>query len=261
MASDSRVPDDPLLSDLSPTTRFSERAADYVRHRPGYPAAAIDAILRGLGDPVGLVAADVGAGTGIASRLLAERGLRVLAIEPNAEMRAAAAPHPGIEWRDGTGEATGLPDASVALVMCAQAFHWLHAARALAEFRRVLEPGGRLALMWNNRDRDDPFTRAYIEAVHAVNGEHPAERRAFDPACIEAEGGFTPVRLERFANAQELDREGLMGRALSASYVPRTGAAHETLERLLGELFESRRDARGLVTMRYVTQVWLAERQ
>ena len=91
MASDppGRVPDDPLLSDLSPTTRFSGRAADYVRHRPGYPAAAIAAVLRGLGDPVRLVAADVGAGTGISSRLLAERGVRVLAIEPNAEMRAA----------------------------------------------------------------------------------------------------------------------------------------------------------------------------
>ena len=263
MASDppGRVPDDPLLSDLSPTTRFSGRAADYVRHRPGYPAAAIAAVLRGLGDPVRLVAADVGAGTGISSRLLAERGVRVLAIEPNAEMRAAAAPHSGSDWRAGTAEATGLPDASLGLLLCAQAFHWFHAARALAEFRRVLEPGGRLALMWNNRDRDDPLTRAYIEAVHAVHGEHPAERRGFDPACVAADGGFGPVRLERFVNAQELDREGLLGRALSASYVPREGAAHATLERLLGELFEARRNARGLVTMRYVTQVWLAERR
>lgn len=84
-------PDDP-----DPTRRFSDRADAYARFRPSYPASAIDAILAGLAPPATLEAADVGAGTGIASRLLGDRGVRVAAVEPNAAMRAAAAPHPRV---------------------------------------------------------------------------------------------------------------------------------------------------------------------
>ena len=175
------------FGDLNPTGRFSDHAEDYRRYRPDYPAAALNAILEGLGDPAELEAADVGAGTGIASRQLAAHGVRVLAVEPNAEMRAAAIPHPGIEWRAGTAEATGLDSGIVGLVLCAQAFHWFRAQQALAEFSRILRPGGRLALMWNSRDRADPLTRAYVEAIHAVNGEHPVEQMAFEPASIAAE--------------------------------------------------------------------------
>src|SRR5262245_30605191 len=95
------------LHEMRPTERFEDRAADYSRFRPSYPAAAIDAAFAGLGAPPTLVAADVGAGTGISSRLLASRGARVIAIEPNAKMRAAAGPHPFVEWRDGRAEALG----------------------------------------------------------------------------------------------------------------------------------------------------------
>src|SRR5205085_9077451 len=77
----------PQPSGLDSVGRFSDRAADYVKFRPTYPAAAADAILAGL-EPAGkLVAADVGAGTGISARLLAERGVRVVAVEPGSAMR------------------------------------------------------------------------------------------------------------------------------------------------------------------------------
>jgi len=249
------------LFEMNPTGRFSDRAADYTRHRPDYPAAAFDAMLDGLGEPASITAADVGAGTGISSRQLASRGVRVLAIEPNAEMRSAADGAAGVEWRDGTAERTGLADTSVALVLCAQAFHWFRAGEALAEFHRVLVPGGRLALMWNTRDRADPLTRGYVEAIHAVNGEHPAEMRPFDHGGIEAGGRFEPARLVRVPNAQRLDRDGLIGRAASASYVPREGAAFEQLVRLLSDVWARHRDAAGLVTMRYETRLWLATRR
>ncbi|MGH2570868.1 MAG: class I SAM-dependent methyltransferase, partial [bacterium] len=137
---------DPPLHDLDPRGRFTDRAADYVRYRPDYPAAAIDHVLNGLGDPSRLTAADVGAGTGISSRLLAERGTRAVAIEPNAAMRAAAEPHPRVEWRDGTAEDTRLAAASMDLVLCAQAFHWFRQEEAVAEFARVLRPRGRLVV-------------------------------------------------------------------------------------------------------------------
>jgi SAM-dependent methyltransferase len=251
---------DPPLHELDPTRRFSDRAADYVRYRPSYPEAAVECVLAGLGDPHSLRAADVGAGTGISSRLIAERGVRVLAIEPNAEMRAATQPHARIEWCDGTGEATGLEAASVDLVLCAQAFHWFRQSEAIAEFHRVLRRDGRLALMWNSRSRTDPLTAGYIEAIHAVNGEDAAELRPFDPGVVSATGLFTPAELHTFDQTQELDRAGLIGRSTSASYVPRGGPRYARLVELLDALFERYHDARGLVVMRYVTKVHLARR-
>ena len=187
----------PMLHDLNPTGRFSDRAADYVKYRPCYPEGAVAAMLAHLGDPVRLRAADVGAGTGIS-------------------------------------------------------------ARQLAEFRRILKPHGRLAIMWDGRDPADPLTRDYVEAIHAVNGEHPAELREFDPAVVNAAGHFTPARPETFEHAQELDRDGLIGRATSASYVPREGKSYATLVRLLAELYERHRDAHGQVRMKYLTQLFLA---
>jgi SAM-dependent methyltransferase len=252
---------EPPLHELDPTGRFSDRAAEYVRYRPGYPTAAIDALLQGLAPPVMLTAADVGAGTGISARALAERGVSVYAIEPNRAMREAAAPHIRVSWQAGTAEATGLPDAAVDLALAAQAFHWFQVSQALAEFRRVLRPAARLALMWNSRDRSDPATREYVEAIHEVNGEHPAERRPFNPAALtEADRFSFPVKLE-FRHAQELDRDGLIGRATSASYVPREGKAYAELTRLLAKLFERHRDDRGLVTLHYVTELHLSTRR
>ena len=81
---------------MDSVTRFDDRASDYVRYRPSYPVAAIDWILEGVGPPATLVAADVGAGTGISARLLGDRGVRVLAIEPGVKMRGAAAAHPRV---------------------------------------------------------------------------------------------------------------------------------------------------------------------
>jgi len=250
----------PALHELDPTGRFSDQAADYVRFRPDYPAAAIDCILEGLADARGLAAADVGAGTGISARQLADRGLEVIAVEPNAAMRSAAQPHPRVTWRDGTAEATGLEPGSVDLVTCAQAFHWFRQPESIAEFHRVLRPRGRLALMWNTRSQTDPLSLGYIEAIRDAGGEHPAERRPFDPGVVSADGWFEPARLRRFDHAQELDLPGLVGRATSASYVARQGESFERLVALLEALHERHRDARGLVTVRYVTEVWCAER-
>ncbi len=253
-------PDPPALHEMDPTGRFSDRAEEYVRYRPDYPTAAIDHILEGFGHPAQWVAADVGAGTGISSRQLADRGLEVIAIEPNEAMRAAAAPHPRVVWRQGTAEGTGMAPESVDLVVCAQAFHWFRQREAIAEFHRVLRPRGRVALLWNTRSRTDPLTRGYIEAIRAVNGEHPAETRAFDPNVVSADGWFTPAELQKFDHTQTLDRAGLLGRSVSASYVPKEGEPFDRLVRMLDALYERHRDSHGFVTLRYVTEVWRAER-
>jgi SAM-dependent methyltransferase len=253
---------DAELHTMDPTGRFTSRAADYVRFRPDYPAAAIEAVLEGLASPV--TAADIGAGTGISARALAERGARVVAIEPNAAMRAAAELHEGITWSGAAAEETGLADASVALVLCAQAFHWFRHAEALAEFARVLVPGGRLALLWNSRDHCDAVTRGYIEAIHAVGGEHAAERRFAEPGALERvlarERRLRMGDALEFPHLQPLDAAGLLGRATSASYVPKEGAALAELTGRLQRLHAAHADASGLVRMRYVTRLWRLER-
>ncbi len=247
--------------ELDPTGRFSDRAADYVKYRPSYPPETIGAVLEGLGRPAGLIAADVGAGTGISARLLAERGVRVIAVEPNAAMREAGAAdrNRSIEWRDGTAEATGLGSGSVDLVTAFQAFHWFRPSEALREFARVLRPGGRLGLVWNQRSRTDPFTSAYRDAVIEVGGESAAERMEFDPEVVAASRLFPPVRRREFSNTQELDLPGLIGRARSASYVPKDGPGWDQLARALRGLHQRFADSGGRVTMIYITQVYLSE--
>ena len=240
--------------------RFSDRAADYIRYRPTYPAEAVHTILEGLGPPLRLVAADVGAGTGISARLLGERGARVIAVEPGEAMRRAAAPHPNVAWVAGRAEATGLCSQAVDLVLCAQSFHWFRTTDALSEFARILKERGRLAITWNHRSASDPLTAGYQQAIVDVGGEGTAESRTFDPDVIAASGLFSSPERKSFPNFQRLDLAGLIGRARSASYVPKSGAAGERLLGLLRALHERYADESGFVTLVYDTEVFCSTR-
>jgi SAM-dependent methyltransferase len=246
--------------DLDTVARFNDRADDYIRYRPGYPPEAVDAILDGLGPPDQLIAADVGAGTGISARLLGDRGVRVVAIEPGEVMRRAATPHPTVSWVAGRAEATGLRSQSVHLVLCAQSFHWFRTADTLAEFARILRDRGRLAIVWNRRSRSDPLTAGYRQAIVDVGGEIADESRAFNPAVISDSGLFSSPARQAFPNFQRLDLAGLIGRAKSASYVPKTGPAGERLVDLLRALHERHADGSGRVKLLYETEVFRSTR-
>jgi SAM-dependent methyltransferase len=254
----------PLLSplhNLDPTTRFTDRADDYAKFRPTYPPEAISFILSQFAPraPEELTAADIGAGTGISSRLLADQGVRVAAVEPNAAMREAAEPHPRVDFRPGTAEATGLKDASIDLVLCAQAFHWFDYAKALPELRRILSPRGRLILMWNDRDPRDPLTAEYGKLILEASGFHPAAKDRSDSASVlDATPLFTPPRVHSFPSEQPLTLEGLIGRATSASYCPKEGPKLDTLIEGLTDLHRLFADLKGLVRMVYATRVYVA---
>lgn len=253
---------DKPLHEHAPTTHFSDRADDYAKHRPTYPQDAIDAVISLL-PPGNAVLADIGAGTGISSRQLADRGgdrLRVLAIEPNAPMRAAAQPHPRVSWLDGTAEATGLSAASVHAVVCAQAFHWFRHDEALAEFHRILAPGGVVCLLWNDRDETHRLTDAYGRAVVEASGYHPAAQRVDYNQPLKNSPLFQGFSHRRSVNDQALDLAGFLGRARSASYCPREGPAWERLAAHLTEMHASHADAAGLVRLRYVASLYWARR-
>jgi ubiquinone/menaquinone biosynthesis C-methylase UbiE len=114
-------------------------AADVYRHgRPGYPQALIGSIVPRAARRV----LDLGAGTGKLTSLLVETGIEVVAVEPDAAMRAQlAAAVPGATIRAGTAERIPLPDGSVDAVVVAQAWHWFDASAAVPEIARVLTPG------------------------------------------------------------------------------------------------------------------------
>ncbi len=248
-----------------PTRRFTGLAAPYAQFRPSYPDAAVDFVLDRCGLRTGSVLADVGCGTGISSRLFASRGLRVIGVEPNAEMREAAVRVPSArgvppEYREGRAEATGLPTASAEAVVAAQAFHWFDPAAALPEFHRILRRGGWLILMWNTRDEEDPFTAEYGRLVWSLTDRSRTDAiREGSPAALRATRLFDASEPVFFPNEQRLDRDGLLGRAFSASYAPRDPERREAYEAALRELFRTWA-ASDEVVLRYRTEVHLARR-
>jgi len=135
---------------------FTGLACDYAKFRPGYAPQVAAAILNYVGcHASGMDAADVGAGTGIWTRVLAGRGLRsVTAVEPNDDMREQgmeSSRGTGIVWRKGAAEDTGLPGGSVDLVSMASSLHWADFDRACDEFHRILRPNGVFVALWNPR--------------------------------------------------------------------------------------------------------------
>jgi SAM-dependent methyltransferase len=208
------------VSDLHPATRGFAAADVYERGRPGYPDAAVARIVGRLGLRPGVTVLDLAAGTGKLTRLLVPSRATVVAVEPIAEMRAELEQRvPGVSVLAGTAEQIPLADGSVDAVTVASAFHWFDAERALREIRRVLVPGGGLALVWNARDERSALQQALSELMAPLRGDAP-ERADRDWRSLLAESGLYD-RTERllFAHEQLVDEDGLVARVLSVSFV------------------------------------------
>ena len=231
---------------------FARSAAAYERGRPGYPEAAIRHVVAQL--PPRAVVLDLAAGTGKLTRPLLEAGLRVVAVEPVAEMREALPA--GARALDGTAETIPLRDGAVAAVTVGQAFHWFDGDRALAEIARVLVGDGLLALFWNRRVEADPINRAIDAVVDPHRGEVPTHRGDPWRAAFERTALFGPLEERTFDNAQELDADGLEARVASISFI----ASLEPAER--ARVLEQVRAIAGAATVRvpYRTEVHLCRR-
>ncbi len=209
--------------------KFTGKSAVYEKSRPGYPAACYTYLMETAGLTTGSRVADVGAGTGLFSRGLLERGLTVYAVEPNEDMRREAerllSEVPDWHSFSGTAEHTGLPGQCVELVTAAQAFHWFDPDVFREECRRILKPAGFTALVWNHRDAESPLVREnaavcreYCPDFHGFSGgaDHSQPRYA-----DFFRGGLYETR--RFSNDLFYTLEGFVGRNLSSSYAPRPG--------------------------------------
>jgi SAM-dependent methyltransferase len=135
---------------------FGPAAASYDRVRPSYPPQAVR---WALGDAP-LLVVDLGAGTGLLTRVLVKLGHDVIAVDPDPAMLARLkATAPGVRAIAAAAESLPLPDASVGAVVAGQSYHWFDPARAHPEIARVLLPDGTFTAIWNNRDESVDWVR------------------------------------------------------------------------------------------------------
>jgi len=194
---------------------FGSVAADYDRYRPSPPPQALDWLI-----PPGATAIlDLAAGTGAVTREIMARNprpARVVAVEPDARMRAVlAARCPGAEVLDGQGEAIPLPDASVDAVLISAAWHWLDPGRAVPEITRVLRVGGTLGVIWTYRDDRVPWV-AEFDALARESREADRARLVSEAAVDETDHpveAFVRIRAPLEALGRLKHREPVHGAA------------------------------------------------
>lgn len=246
--------------DLDGISRFTDKAYAYVQARPGYPNAALEFISSSLTDKQAAAVIDLGAGTGIGSILLAQNFTPVVAMEPNIEMLRAGGAAEGVLPLCGRAEQLPFKSGSASLLTVFNAFHWFQPDLFFTEAHRVLKTQGRLALIWNDWDLNDAFTREFVKIMRSAAGSHPDEDREAEVAPLYRTKLFRNVCRGSFENLHMLDLERLLLRMKSVSYIPKEGKPWEELEARLTTLYQKSKNAEGLVAHRYHTSVFLAER-
>jgi len=247
--------------------RFSDRVDDYAKYRPHYSQDVVQAVEWACGLRPQHAIVDIGCGTGLLAEIFLENGNRVLGVEPNREMRIGGenylASYPNFSMVDGSAEATGLADASADFVIAGQAFHWFRPGDTRVEFARILKPAGWVVLVWNDRNTTSkPFLRAYEEFVlrHSTDYQQVAHKYLASYDALQRFFAPDEVKLIEQRNRQELDFDGLRGRLLSSSYVPKAGEKHEAMMRELPRLFSSHAE-NGQVTLEYDTKIYYGHLQ
>ncbi len=241
---------------------FVGEGGAYDSVRPAYPdeavAALIDAVRRargadasGQGGP--LRAADIGAGTGKMSELLARSGLLVDAVEPSEAMRAQASSIEGVTWHGGVAEQTGLPNGVYDIVVFAQSWHWMDPERAGLEAARILAPGGALAIVWNQMAVSIPWVHRLTRIMRSGDVHRPD--RPPTPG-----GGFAPMSLTQIAWEDRMTPEEILTLGTTrSSYIRSSEAGRARMqENLRWYLYDHLGYAPGeQVAIPYATLVWL----
>ena len=250
------------LSGALDVNPFVGEGGAYDSVRPAYPdeavAALVDAARRARGADASvqggpLRAADIGAGTGKMSELLARAGLLVDAVEPSEAMRAQASSIEGVTWHDGVAEQTGLPNDLYDIVVFAQSWHWVDSERAGLEAAWMLRPGGALGIVWNQMDVSIPWVHRLTRIMRSGDVHRPDKPPT--PG-----GGFAPMTLTQVAWEDRMTPEQILTLGTTrSSYIRSSEAGRARMqENLRWYLYEHLGYAPGeTVTIPYTTLVWL----
>ncbi len=249
---------------MKATERFSDRVSNYQAYRPSYPSALVETLVEHCSLNQESVVADIGSGTGKFLTLLLDKQLHVIGVEPNAAMREAAeANHhtsPYFSSEAGDSANTGLANNSVDLITAAQAFHWFDLAPTKLEFKRILKPGGQVALIWNERDTEHPFQKAYDKMLSQYCAEYgQVNHRNITDKDLEEFSEGSAIQTFTFVYKQTFNIDGFIGRMCSSSYTPTPDTAEgELLIEFAKQLF-SEYEKEGVVEFAYSSNLFLFE--
>jgi SAM-dependent methyltransferase len=228
---------------------FEQAGADYARHRPDYPPELVAALAAECaGNDHAL---DVGCGNGQLTVALAEAFARVTGTDASVRQIAAAAPHPRVTYRVESAEQIGEPDASVDLIVAAQAAHWFDLEKFYPEARRVLKPRGVVALVsYGVPELDGPVGRAFHDFYWgSLHRFWPSERGHVEQGYSRLpfpfrETGIEGIEIRRSWGFDDL--AGYVGTWSAAKAATAAGAALEWADALhaVGEVWEHRNDRR-----------------
>jgi SAM-dependent methyltransferase len=246
------------------TGGYKTAADTYVKGRPDYPPQVSDWLTTTLGLDGHKTVIDLGAGTGKFTGRLVATGAQVIAVEPVAQMlEKLSDAWPQVLAVHGTATDLPLPDASVDVVICAQAFHWFASEAALTEIARVLKPGGKLGLIWNLRDTQVSWVPKLDAIVNALEGDTPRYytgewRKAFPHPA------FGPLQLQQFHNGHTGSPEDVIfNRVRSTSFIAALPEAQRTkVDEQIRALIASEPELRGkdVVTVPYETAAFVTRK-
>lgn len=248
---------------------FSALAENYSKYRPDYSASVLGLLIKHVGAAVsGFAAADVGAGTGIWSRMLIDAGITCTCVEPNDQMReqgiAYTSGHGRVQWKAGSGEATGLAPASVDWVTMASSFHWVQADKGLREFARILRPGGHFTALWNPRNIEGHPLHEGIEQM--IQERVPSLKRKSSGArgkvadmyrTMVSTGDFEDVIFVEAPHEIAMTQERYMGAWRSVNDI-QAQAGPERFAEILAEI-ERRIAGMDRIVVPYLTRSWTAK--
>jgi SAM-dependent methyltransferase len=236
-----------MIGPPNASLRFGEAADAYERGRPSYPARIVAWLIETTSGRI----IDLGAGTGKLTRDLMGLGRSVIAVEPDPVMRRALATRlPRVPVLAGTAERIPLPDGCAGLVVAAQAWHWVDPARAIPEVARVLTSDGALAMVWNDRDDDDPWVGS-LSVILREYGANPSSEH--EP---QTSAPFAPLERAQLSWSDEVSVDAVVAAIASRSYVialDGEGRA-ELLDRVRRHAESAAVD--GAVSIRYVTRAY-----
>jgi ubiquinone/menaquinone biosynthesis C-methylase UbiE len=231
---------------------FGRIAGDYDAARPEYAPEALDRAAEALGLTADARVVDLAAGSGTLTRALTQRFADVVAVEPDAGMRAVLEERsPQVDALPGAAERIPLPDDSVDAVFVGDAFHWFDGQAAVGELARVLRPGGGVAVLWNNWWTDGaegttdclqpplpPHARALLDGAYERSGR--AAHAGVGESCLDAFAGsrFAPPVEESFRRTLTLsaDEAVLLHSTVSSVASLAPDERQELIDRLAGLL-------------------------